>query len=88
MTKKHFEKNSVVVYGGSSVEQTELEDRLCRWIWSKKRLGLLLDGFKIQTQAKNIAKELNFSRLLFTDGWFRGFKKLYDLHHKIAQMLH
>ena len=51
---------------------------------SKERQGLLLDAFKIQTQAKKIAQEINFSRVQFTDGWFRGFKKRYDLHHKIA----
>ena len=70
------------------MEQTELEDRLCRWMGSKERQGLLFDAFKIQTLVKNIAKEINFSRLQFTDGWFRGFKKLYDFHHKIAQMIH
>ena len=50
------------------MEQTELEDRLCRWMGSKERQGLLLNAFRIQTQAKNIAKEMNFSRLQFTDG--------------------
>ena len=48
-------------------EQTELEDRLCRWMGSKERQGLLLDAFKIQTQAKKIAQEMNFSKLQFSD---------------------
>ena len=46
------------VRSANSQEQTELEDQLdlCCWMESKKRQGLLLDAFKIQTQAKNIAK--------------------------------
>ena len=67
------------VRSANSQEQTELEDQLdlCCWMKSKERQGLLLEAemFKIQTQAKNIAKEMHFSRLQFTDSWFRGLEE-------------
>ena len=70
---------------GLSQKQIELEGRLFRWIGLNERRGMLLDGIKICKQAQIIASEINFSSgLQFTDGWLRGFKKRYDLHHKVA----
>ena len=49
--------------------QSRLSWKTVSRMGSKERQGLLFDAemFKIQTQAKKIAKEMNFSRLQFTD---------------------